>query len=174
MTENRLSVSTETALDMCCQFILDNKTLLKGEILNMTDKKQVLEFVVKNYNNSALSGDNAFEINIESVVDIVRADFCKYNYNRRFDRTATKKKITSALKSTKKDKRLYSYQIIFAFRKYLRECYSRGTDSQFVKLASSFMTNMVYDYAEIVNEPFESIMVATYGENWRKVKFIYT
>ena len=167
------TLSDDKALSVLINYVFENKDKIGGEISLLKDKNGVLDFVLNQTAKTEQNESQAFEIEIDKVVDRVKKDFARFVYNKRFDRTATKKKITSALKATNKAKRLYSYQIVFAFRKYLQERYFDETDEQFVKLASSFMTNMVYDYAETINDDFEKMMVETYGCDWRKVKFVY-
>ena len=115
------------------------------------------------------------EIQVEPILDAVRDAYKAHGYSARFNRTATRKKFMTALKSTSKDKKLYPLEIVLSFRLYLWEESQKETDTQFVKMADTFMTNQVYDYASkpSISKRFNSMMEKKYGEKWRSVKFEY-
>lgn len=114
-------------------------------------------------------------ISIERILDTIRQYYKTYGYTLRFNRTATRKKILSALKAKDKAKRLYPYEIIVAFRLYLYEENEKGTETQFVKQSETFMTNQVYDYRDrlAVQKRVAEMMLSKYGSEWQKIKFAY-
>lgn len=114
---------------------------------------------------------SAHAISVDAVCKCIRAYYQKYGYGKRFDKTATSKKLRTILTYKQKEKRLYSLQVIYAFAKYLKEQSTNGKESEFVKLSSTFLTSAVYDYAEQVNELFETDMEVKYGSEWRTIKF---
>lgn len=117
----------------------------------------------------------AVVIEVDKILDTIQAEFAKYKYARRFNRTATKKKLLTILHSRDKDRKLFPLEIIYAFKMYLWECSDKQTELQFVKMSETFVTNSVYDYArrKKIQERVESDMTAKYGEKWRKTKFVY-
>lgn len=114
-------------------------------------------------------------ISIERILDTIRQYYKTYGYTLRFNRTATRKKILSALKAKDKAKRLRPYEIIVAFRLYLYEENEKGTEVQFVKQSETFMTNQVYDYRDrpAVQKRVAEMMLSKYGSEWQKIKFAY-
>lgn len=166
-------MSDREVAELLKEFIFKNKELFGGDISSVTDKNGIVECLLKNKADMAQNKSEGVKIAFDTVCDIIKSEYGKYGYNKRFDRTATKKKLKSCLGAKVKEKRLYPYQVLYAFRAYLRECYIAGRDECYVKMASSFMTSMVYDYAEQTNELFEKNMEEKYGEKWRKVKFSY-
>ena len=169
------TLNDERALSVLLDYVFANKDKIGGEISFVKDKNGVLDFVLKNEIKAEQDESQAVKIDINALADTIKDDFGKYGYNRRFDRTATVKKIKTALNSKDKSKRLLPFEIAYAFKCYLLDCHLDGCESTFVKLASSFMTNLVYDYADRpkAKEMLERKMVEKYGQNWRKVKFIY-
>ena len=115
------------------------------------------------------------EIQVEPILDAVRDAYKAHGYSARFNRTATRKKILTALKNKEKGKKLYPLQIILAFKLYLYEESEKETEIQYVKQSETFMTNQVYDYASNprVAKRVDKLMTDKYGEKWRSVKFKY-
>ena len=165
--------SDSQALSVFVDYVFENKDRIGGDISLVKDKNGILDFVLERRDKTEQGENQAVEIDIKALLDSVKEDFNRYGYGKRFDRTATTKKVKSALTSKDKNKKLYPFEIAYAYKCYLRECFTNGTDSTYVKLASSFMTNMVYDFAEREKAVFEQKMVEKYGEKWRKVKFVF-
>lgn len=124
---------------------------------------------------ASTSSSTVTTISVESVLDTIRQYYKSYGYMARFNRTATRKKVVSALKSKDKAKRLRPYEIIVSFRLYLYEEHEKGTDAQFVKQSETFMTNQVYDYRDrpAVQKRVAEMMLNKYGSEWKKTKFEY-
>lgn len=110
-------------------------------------------------------------ISVDAVCKCIRAYYQKYGYGKRFDKTATSKKLRTILSYKQKEKKLYSLQIIYAFAKYLKEQSTSNKEEQYIKLSSTFLTSAVYDYAEQITEMFETDMELKYGGEWRDIKF---
>lgn len=121
------------------------------------------------------SSSTVVTVSVESVLDTIRQYYKSYGYMARFNRTATRKKVVSALKSKDKAKRLRPYEIIVSFRLYLYEEHEKGTDAQFIKQSETFMTNQVYDYRDrpAVQKRVAEMMLSKYGSEWQKTKFAY-
>lgn len=115
------------------------------------------------------------EIQVEPILDAVRDAYKAHGYAARFSRTATRKKVLTALKNKDKEKKLYPLQIILAFKLYLYEESEKETEVQYVKQSETFMTNQVYDYASNprVEKRVDKLMTDKYGKKWRSVKFKY-
>ncbi len=115
------------------------------------------------------------EIQVEPILDVVKDAYKAHGYATRFSRTATRKKILTALKNKDKAKKLYPLQIILAFKLYLYEESEKETEVQYVKQSETFMTNQVYDYANNprVAKRVDKLMTDKYGKKWRSVKFKY-
>lgn len=166
-------MTKQEIINTLARFIFENRSKFGGDISAVSDENGVVECLLKNGGKTAQNENDGVKIGIDEICDTVKGVFAHFGYNRRFDRTETKKRITTALKTADKGRRLYPLQIIYAFKLYLAECYAEDREEQFVRLASTFMSNMVYDYAEQSREVFESKMGERYGTDWRKVKFCY-
>ena len=116
---------------------------------------------------------NQYFISIKDIVDTIKKLYYEFGYKKNFARTNTTKKITTILKSKEKDKRLYPLQILLAYKSYLKEKEYAETEAQYVKHSDSFLSSMIYDYAEKIQNIFEKQMIDKYGENWNKIKFVY-
>ena len=133
------------------------------------------KLTVEGDTEASTSSSTVTTISVESVLDTIRQYYKAYGYMARFNRTATRKKILSALKTKDKAKRLYPYEIIVAFRLYLYEENEKGTEAQFIKQSETFMTNQVYDYRDrpAVQKRVAEMMLSKYGSEWQKIKFAY-
>ena len=86
-------------------------------------------------------------------------------------KTNTIKKLTTICNNKDKKKRLHPLLVLMAYGVYLAECRDSHKEIEFVKQSDTFLTSMVYDYAEQV-EGFEERVVQKYGENWEKYRLV--
>lgn len=100
-------------------------------------------------------------------------DTTELDYNSKFHKTATAKKLKTILNGKVKEKRLYPLQILYAYKLYISEQVEKETENTFIKGSEVFLSESVYDYAEQCNDGFQGEMVKKYGDNWQKVKFEY-
>lgn len=69
---------------------------------------------------------------------------------------------------------LNHHQISLAIREYARKCEIEETETKYICMFDTFMNSRIYDFVSKTSEAYESGMLATYGENWQKMKFAYT
>lgn len=150
------------------------QNILGKYILSLGDKCLPIEYCPL-CGNELISESEAVIVEVDKILDSVQAEFAKYKYARRFNRTATKKKFLTILHSKDKDRKLFPIEILYAYKMYLWECSDKEIESQFVKMSETFATNSIYDYArrKKIQERVETDMTAKYGAKWRKTKFVY-
>ena len=96
---------------------------------------------------------------------------CGYEKKAKNHKTNTIKKLTTICNNKDKKKRLHPLLVLMAYGVYLAECRDSNKEIEFVKQSDTFLTSMVYDYAEQV-EGFEERVVQKYGENWQKYRLV--
>ncbi len=62
-------------------------------------------------------------------------------------------------------------QLDLAIQAYAKKV--QGYEEQYIKVFSTFMNLAVCDFVESTKEYYENYMLNKYGENWKKIKFIY-
>jgi hypothetical protein len=67
--------------------------------------------------------------------------------------------------------RLNHQQIAVAVKRYAEDVSGREEDK--IKHFDTFMGESVLDYVEKTKDDYEAYMLKRYGDNWRKVKFVY-
>lgn len=65
-------------------------------------------------------------------------------------------------------------QLYCAVKEYALCCEENGTELNYIKHFSTFMSKTVMDYVEKSAEGYEKYMQREYGEEWRNVKFEYS
>ena len=97
--------------------------------------------------------------------------YIKCGYKSKLHKTDTIKKLKTICNNKDKKKRLHPLLVLMAYGVYLAECRDSHKETNFVKQSDTFLTSMVYDYAEQV-EGFEERVVQKYGENWEKYRLV--
>lgn len=113
------------------------------------------------------------EISALSVYNKILEMYNKCGYKKKASnhKTNTIKKLTTICNNKDKKKRLHPLLVLMAYGVYLAECRDSHKESDYVKQSDTFLTSMVYDYAEQV-EGFEERVVQKYGENWGKYRLV--
>lgn len=110
-------------------------------------------------------------IHITDILEKIRNLYKKFGYSTKFHKHSTYTKLLTLLKNPSKSKRLSPQEVVYSYNAYLTQCSSKEQDVQFVKGSEVFLSNAVYDYAELTRVYYEQAMEKAYGENWKKVKF---
>lgn len=96
---------------------------------------------------------------------------CGYKTKASGHRTETEKRIKAICNNKSKAKRLHPLQILLSYGAYLAECRNVDKEIKFVKQSDTFLSSMVYDYADMV-DGFEERAVRKYGDGWEKYKVV--
>ena len=64
-------------------------------------------------------------------------------------------------------------QLYCAVREYAMCCEENERETKFIQIFSTFMNKTVLDYVENSAEGYEKYMKREYGNEWRKIKFVY-
>ena len=128
---------------------------------------------VKNVNDLSMTNvkNSSYSISISYIYNNIKEMYIKCGYNTKLHKTNTIKKLTTICNNKDKKKRLHPLLVLMAYGVYLAECRDSHKEIEFVKQSDTFLTSMVYDYAEQV-EGFEERVVQKYGENWKKYRLV--
>ena len=128
---------------------------------------------VKNVNDLSMTNvkNSSYSISISYIYNNIKEMYIKCGYKTKLHKTNTIKKLTTICNNKDKKKRLHPLLVLMAYGVYLAECRDSHKEIEFVKQSDTFLTSMVYDYAEQV-EGFEERVVQKYGENWGKYRLV--
>lgn len=137
------------------------------------DKNENEEKNVKNVNDLSMTNvkNSSYSISISYIYNNIKEMYIKCGYKTKLHKTNTIKKLTTICNNKDKKKRLHPLLVLMAYGVYLAECRDSHKEIEFVKQSDTFLTSMVYDYAEQV-EGFEERVVQKYGENWEKYRLV--
>ena len=127
----------------------------------------------KNENDLSMTNvkNSSYSISISYIYNNIKEMYIKCGYGKKLRKTDTIKKLTTICNNKEKKKRLHPLLVLMAYGVYLAECRDSHKEIEFVKQSDTFLTSMVYDYAEQV-EGFEERVVQKYGENWEKYRLV--
>lgn len=126
----------------------------------------------KNTNISCIENENIVKVELDQLLTKIKHLFKVNQYGSKWHNTSTSKKLLTILTSKTKDKRLNPNQILLAYNQYLGEMRSLDREVNYIKGSEVFLTDAVYDYVEKTRPLYEKKMLESYGENWKKIKFI--
>ena len=137
------------------------------------EKNENEEKNVKNVNDLSMTNvkNSSYSISISYIYNNIKEMYIKCGYKKKLHKTDTIKKLTTICNNKDKKKRLHPLLVLMAYGVYLAECRDSHKETDFVKQSDTFLTSMVYDYAEQV-EGFEERVVHKYGENWEKYRLV--
>ena len=137
------------------------------------EKNENEEKNVKNVNDLSMTNvkNSSYSISISYIYNNIKEMYIKCGYKKKLHKTDTIKKLTTICNNKDKKKRLHPLLVLMAYGVYLAECRDSHKETDFVKQSDTFLTSMVYDYAEQV-EGFEERVVQKYGENWEKYRLV--
>lgn len=137
------------------------------------EKNENEEKNVKNVNDLSMTNvkNSSYSISISYIYNNIKEMYIKCGYGKKLRKTDTIKKLKTICNNKDKKKRLHPLLVLMAYGVYLAECRDSHKESEFVKQSDTFLTSMVYDYAEQV-EGFEERVVQKYGENWEKYRLV--
>lgn len=137
------------------------------------EKNENEEKNVKNVNDLSMTNvkNSSYSISISYIYNNIKEMYIKCGYNKKLRKTDTIKKLKTICNNKDKKKRLHPLLVLMAYGVYLAECRDSHKETDFVKQSDTFLTSMVYDYAEQV-EGFEERVVQKYGENWEKYRLV--
>lgn len=137
------------------------------------EKNENEEKNVKNVNDLSMTNvkNSSYSISISYIYNNIKEMYIKCGYKSKLHKTDTIKKLKTICNNKDKKKRLHPLLVLMAYGVYLAECRDSHKESDFVKQSDTFLTSMVYDYAEQV-EGFEERVVQKYGENWEKYRLV--
>lgn len=137
------------------------------------EKNENEEKNVKNVNDLSMTNvkNSSYSISISYIYNNIKEMYNKCGYNTKLHKTNTIKKLTTICNNKDKKKRLHPLLVLMSYGVYLAECRDSHKGTDFVKQSDTFLTSMVYDYAEQV-EGFEERVVQKYGENWGKYRLV--
>ena len=137
------------------------------------EKNENEEKNVKNVNDLSMTNvkNSSYSISISYIYNNIKDMYIKCGYNTKLHKTDTIKKLKTICNNKDKKKRLHPLLVLMAYGVYLAECRDSHKETNFVKQSDTFLTSMVYDYAEQV-EGFEERVVQKYGENWEKYRLV--
>lgn len=137
------------------------------------EKNENEEKNVKNVNDLSMTNvkNSSYSISISYIYNNIKEMYTKCGYKTKLHKTDTIKKLKTICNNKDKKKRLHPLLVLMAYGVYLAECRDSHKESEFVKQSDTFLTSMVYDYAEQV-EGFEERVVQKYGENWQKYRLV--
>ena len=137
------------------------------------EKNENEEKNVKNVNDLSMTNvkNSSYSISISYIYNNIKEMYIKCGYKTKLHKTNTIKKLTTICNNKDKKKRLHPLLVLMAYGVYLAECRDSHKEIEFVKQSDTFLTSMVYDYAEQV-EGFEERVVQKYGENWEKYRLV--
>ena len=137
------------------------------------EKNEDEEKNVKNVNDLSMTNvkNSSYSISISYIYNNIKEMYIKCGYKKKLHKTDTIKKLTTICNNKDKKKRLHPLLVLMAYGVYLAECRDSHKETDFVKQSDTFLTSMVYDYAEQV-EGFEERVVQKYGENWEKYRLV--
>ncbi len=137
------------------------------------EKNENEEKNVKNVNDLSMTNvkNSSYSISISYIYNNIKEMYTKCGYKTKLHKTDTIKKLKTICNNKDKKKRLHPLLVLMAYGVYLAECRDSHKESDFVKQSDTFLTSMVYDYAEQV-EGFEERVVQKYGENWQKYRLV--
>lgn len=137
------------------------------------EKNENEEKNVKNVNDLSMTNvkNSSYSISISYIYNNIKEMYIKCGYNTKLHKTDTIKKLKTICNNKDKKKRLHPLLVLMAYGVYLAECRDSHKETDFVKQSDTFLTSMVYDYAEQV-EGFEERVVQKYGENWEKYRLV--
>lgn len=134
------------------------------------EKNEDEEKNVKNVNDLSMTNvkNSSYSISISYIYNNIKEMYIKCGYKSKLHKTDTIKKLKTICNNKDKKKRLHPLLVLMAYGVYLAECRDSHKEIEFVKQSDTFLTSMVYDYAEQV-EGFEERVVQKYGEDWKKI-----
>ena len=137
------------------------------------EKNEDEEKNVKNVNDLSMTNvkNSSYSISISYIYNNIKEMYIKCGYKTKLHKTNTIKKLTTICNNKDKKKRLHPLLVLMSYGVYLAECRDSHKESDYVKQSDTFLTSMVYDYAEQV-EGFEERVVQKYGENWKKYRLV--
>ena len=137
------------------------------------EKNENEEKNVKNVNDLSMTNvkNSSYSISISYIYNNIKDMYIKCGYKSKLHKTDTIKKLKTICNNKDKKKRLHPLLVLMAYGVYLAECRDSHKETNFVKQSDTFLTSMVYDYAEQV-EGFEERVVQKYGENWEKYRLV--
>ena len=137
------------------------------------EKNENEEKNVKNVNDLSMTNvkNSSYSISISYIYNNIKEMYIKCGYKSKLHKTDTIKKLKTICNNKDKKKRLHPLLVLMAYGVYLAECRDSHKETDFVKQSDTFLTSMVYDYAEQV-EGFEERVVQKYGENWGKYRLV--
>lgn len=137
------------------------------------EKNEDEEKNVKNVNDLSMTNvkNSSYSISISYIYNNIKDMYIKCGYKSKLHKTDTIKKLKTICNNKDKKKRLHPLLVLMAYGVYLAECRDSHKETNFVKQSDTFLTSMVYDYAEQV-EGFEERVVQKYGENWEKYRLV--
>lgn len=137
------------------------------------EKNEDEEKNVKNVNDLSMTNvkNSSYSISISYIYNNIKEMYIKCGYKSKLHKTNTIKKLITICNNKDKKKRLHPLLVLMAYGVYLAECRDSHKEIEFVKQSDTFLTSMVYDYAEQV-EGFEERVVQKYGENWEKYRLV--
>lgn len=137
------------------------------------EKNENEEKNVKNVNDLSMTNvkNSSYSISISYIYNNIKDMYIKCGYKSKLHKTDTTKKLKTICNNKDKKKRLHPLLVLMAYGVYLAECRDSHKETNFVKQSDTFLTSMVYDYAEQV-EGFEERVVQKYGENWEKYRLV--
>lgn len=137
------------------------------------EKNENEEKNVKNVNDLSMTNvkNSSYSISISYIYNNIKEMYIKCGYGKKLRKTDTIKKLKTICNNKDKKKRLHPLLVLMAYGVYLAECRDSHKETNFVKQSDTFLTSMVYDYAEQV-EGFEERVVQKYGENWEKYRLV--
>lgn len=137
------------------------------------EKNENEEKNVKNVNDLSMTNvkNSSYSISISYIYNNIKEMYIKCGYKSKLHKTDTIKKLKTICNNKDKKKRLHPLLVLMAYGVYLAECRDSHKEIEFVKQSDTFLTSMVYDYAEQV-EGFEERVVQKYGENWEKYRLV--
>lgn len=137
------------------------------------EKNEDEEKNVKNVNDLSMTNvkNSSYSISISYIYNNIKEMYIKCGYKTKLHKTDTIKKLKTICNNKDKKKRLHPLLVLMSYGVYLAECRDSHKESEFVKQSDTFLTSMVYDYAEQV-EGFEERVVQKYGENWEKYRLV--
>ncbi len=137
------------------------------------EKNENEEKNVKNVNDLSMTNvkNSSYSISISYIYNNIKEMYIKCGYKTKLHKTDTIKKLKTICNNKDKKKRLHPLLVLMAYGVYLAECRDSHKETDFVKQSDTFLTSMVYDYAEQV-EGFEERVVQKYGENWEKYRLV--
>jgi hypothetical protein len=163
------------------QSVFNSKETIKSEYIknlvqeriDMVSEKKQEDTVSIGYGYPTISNTNIIDISALSVYSKILEMYkrCGYEKKAKNHKTDTIKKLKTICNNKDKKKRLHPLLVLMAYGVYLAECRDSHKEIEFVKQSDTFLTSMVYDYAEQV-EGFEERVVQKYGENWEKYRLV--